>query len=73
LPEALLSDEREGQGVRGLSPKASSSLPREEERGPEGSLCVSFECDSLSEELRKKKGRKIYGGISRIFLGPVVR
>ena len=35
------------QGVRGLSPKASfkGRIP----------LCVSFECDSLSEELGRKK------------------
>lgn len=34
------------QGVRGLSPKAKER-PRP--------LCVSFECDSLNEELKKEE------------------
>ena len=43
-----------GQGVRGLSPKAC-----EEELDRDPLLCVSFECDSLSEELgRKKEGER---------------
>lgn len=48
------TDPRIGQGVRGLSPKARFLLAEEWEY-PVGTLCVSFECDPLSEELRKEE------------------
>lgn len=45
---------RIGQGVRGLSPKARFPLVEEGEYRVD-ILCVSFECDPLSEELRKEE------------------
>lgn len=53
-------------GVRGLSPKArGDEMLVHRERAREGStLCVSFECDSLSEELEKsevgRRARQLY-------------
>jgi hypothetical protein len=43
---------RGGQGVRGLSPEAGVGL-----RVTGTPLFVSFECDSLSAEMERKRGR----------------
>lgn len=51
------------QVVRGLSPKASVG-----EEVPGGTLlCVSFECDSLSEELEKERN---FGRSGEFFCPP---